>query len=133
MKKELKNIEFEGKNFKIAGLETKVDEVFFSIIIGSKEMYMGGSYQFNCVFEDGNFEVDNCDVMIEPFEWEHNMKCGFLNQRNTILICEAIEKELMKDPEGNGFDYETYEEDQRNFYECLQSDIRKQLNRTECC
>lgn len=132
MKKELKSIDFQGKNFKITGLETNVDEVFFSIMIGSKEMYMSGNYQFNCVFEDGHFEVDNCDVMIEPFQWEHNMKCGFLNQRNTILICEAIEKELMKDPEGNGFDYETYEDNQRNFYECLQSDIRKQLNREKC-
>lgn len=108
MKTELKNIEFAGKNFRIEGLELANEEVYFTIIIGSKEMYMSGTVNFNIHWNhiQDTYDMENCDVMLEDFQWEHNMKTGFLNKRNTALICEAIEKIAMENPEGCGFDWE---------------------------
>lgn len=126
MKKQRQTIEFTGKNFKIVDLEFNIDDVYFSIVIGSKEMLMSGNLHFNCTVEDGEYKVDNCDLMLEPFEWEHDMKSGFLNNRNTKLICEAIEAIAMLNPESHGFDMEQHENDEMSWNAELNYRIKKE-------
>ena len=128
MKKQNGTIEFTGKNFKIVNLEFNGSDVYFDIQIGNKLMYMVGELEFNCTVDCGEFVVDTCDLMLQKFQWEHNMQLGILNKRNTILICEEIEQIAMLDPEKYGFDMEQYESDQMNW----NAELNYQISREQC-
>lgn len=128
MKKELKTIEFAGKNFKIVNLEFHGNEVFFSLVIGEKEAFGKGDLTFNCTVEYGEFVYDNCDLMLESFQWDHNMEMFWTNNRNTKLICDAIESIVNEEPENYGFDAEAYENDQMEWH----SELNYQIRRESC-
>ena len=126
MKNELKAIEFTGKNFKIVDLESYGKQVYFTIKCGERDqMYMAGDLSFN-VSDD---EIESVDIYLEHFDWENKTTTGFLNSRNTKLICEKIESIVIQDPESYGFDWYEYEEDQRNWNQNLQFDILKESKR----
>ncbi len=128
MKKQNGTIEFTGKNFKIVNLEFSGNEVFFTIVIGDKEAFGKGDLTFNCTVECSEFVYDNCDLMLEKFQWDHNMKLFFMNNRNTKLICDAIESIINEDPESYGFDMQEYENDQLNW----NAELNYQINRESC-
>ena len=121
MKKELKTIEFAGKNFKIVNLEFNGKDVYFDIRFGTRDtMYMSGDICFNLC----GGEIDSADLELQPFDWEYRNTTGFLNKRNTKLICEAIEKIAMQDPESCGFDWEEYFDGKECFNENLREDLK---------
>ena len=124
----MKTVEFKNRNFKIVNLEFSGNEVFFSIIIGNKEAFGKGDLTFNCTVECSEFVYDNCDLMLESFQWDHNMELFFMNNRNTKLICDAIESIVNKDPESFGFDMEAYENDLMEWHE----DLNYQIKREQC-
>jgi hypothetical protein len=124
----MKTVEFKNKNFKIVNLEFSDKEVFFSIVIGEKEAFGKGDLTFNCTVECSEFVYDNCDLMLEKFQWDHNMKLFWINNRNTKLICDAIESIVNEDPESYGFDMQEYENDQLNW----NAELNYQINRESC-
>ena len=125
MKKELKTIEFTGKNFKIVDLEFNGNDVYFDIQFETRDvMYMTGDICFNLC----GGEIDSADLELNPFDWEYRNTTGFLNKRNTKLICDAIEKIAMQDPEACGFDWEEYENEQMEWH----ADLNYQIRRDSC-
>jgi hypothetical protein len=128
MEKQNGTIEFTGKNFKIVNLEFNGNEVFFTIVIGDKEAFGKGDLTFNCTVECSEFVYDNCDLMLDKFQWDHNMELFFMNNRNTKLICNAIESIVNEDPESYGFDMEEFENDQLNW----NAELNYQINRESC-
>jgi hypothetical protein len=128
MEKQNGTIEFTGKNFKIVNLEFSGNEVFFTIVIGDKEAFGKGDLTFNCTVECSEFVYDNCDLMLDKFQWDHNMELFFMNNRNTKLICDAIESIVNEDPESCGFDMEEFENDQLNW----NAELNYQINRESC-
>jgi hypothetical protein len=128
MEKQNGTIEFTGKNFKIVNLEFSGNEVFFNILIGDKGAFGKGDLTFNCTVECSEFVYDNCDLMLDKFQWDHNMELFFMNNRNTKLICDAIESIINEDPESFGFDMQEYENDQLNW----NAELNYQINRESC-
>ena len=128
MEKQNGTIEFTGKNFKIVNLEFSGNEIFFNILIGDKEAFGKGDLTFNCTVECSEFVYDNCDLMLDKFQWDHNMELFFMNNRNTKLICDAIESIINEDPESYGFDMEEFENNQLNW----NAELNYQINRESC-
>jgi hypothetical protein len=128
MEKQNGTIEFTGKNFKIVNLEFSGNEIFFNILIGDKEAFGKGDLTFNCTVECSEFVYDNCDLMLDKFQWDHNMELFFMNNRNTKLICDAIESIVNEDPESYGFDMEEFENNQLNW----NAELNYQINRESC-
>lgn len=122
----MKTIEFKNRNFKIADLENVNSDIYFSIQIGNKQMNFCGEIEFNITVENGDYVIESVDVMLERYDWEHVDVNGFLNKRNTKLICEAIESIAMNDPESFGFDMEAYENDQMEWHAELNYQIRRE-------
>jgi hypothetical protein len=56
------------------------------------------------------------------------MELFFMNNRNTKLICDAIESIINEDPESYGFDMEEFENDQLNW----NAELNYQINRESC-
>jgi hypothetical protein len=128
MEKQNGIIEFTGKNFKIVNLEFSGNEIFFNILIGDKEAFGKGDLTFNCTVECSEFVYDNCDLMLDKFQWDHNMELFFMNNRNTKLICDAIESIVNEDPESYGFDMQEFENDQLNW----NAELNYQINQESC-
>jgi hypothetical protein len=126
----MKAIEFKNRNFKIADLENVNSDIYFSIQIGSKQMNFCGEIEFNITVENGDHVIESVNVMLERYDWEHVDVNGFLNKRNTKLICEAIESIVMNDPESFGFDMEAYENDQMEWHADLNAQIKKEYARS---
>lgn len=122
----MKTIEFKNRNFKIANLENVNSDIYFSIQIGSKQMNFYGEIEFNITVENGDHVIESVNVMLERYDWEHVDVNGFLNKRNTKLICEVIESIVMNDPESFGFDMEAYENDQMEWHAELNYQIRRE-------
>jgi hypothetical protein len=121
-------VEFKNKNFKIVDLEFVDRDIYFSIHIGSKQMNFCGEAFFNMEVENGEHVIESVDVLLERYDWEHVDINGFLNKRNTKLICEAIESIILNEPELCGFDMEVYENDQMEW----NAELNYQISRESC-
>jgi hypothetical protein len=107
----MKTIEL-NKNFKLVNIEYWNGIIYFDIDCGRfGKMLFQGDINFNT---DSDYEVTSVDIELEKYDWEEIGKKtkGFLNNRNTKLICEALENLIMDDCESYGFDAEALKLDE---------------------
>ena len=101
----MKTIEL-NKNFKLVNVEYWDKKVYFNIDCGRfGTMLFVGDIEFRT---NSDYDPTGVEVTLYKYDWEafgQNTK-GFLNNRNTKLICEAIENLIMDDPDSWGFDAE---------------------------
>lgn len=114
----MKTIEL-NRNFKLINVEYWDGQVLFDIDCGRfGQMSLSGDIKFS---SDSDYKATAVDVYLDKYFWleTSNTNAGFFNNRNTKLICEALEKEIMEDPESWGYDeYEVMQdvEDTRLFW-----------------
>ena len=100
----MKTIEL-NKNFKLLNLEYW-NKIYFDIECGRfGKMLFQADVEFRT---NSDYEPTGVEVSLYKYDWEEIGKQtkGFLNRRNTKLICQAIEDLIMQDPEEWGFDAE---------------------------
>lgn len=100
----MKTIDF-NRNWKLINLDTNKDKGYFDLDCGKfGVMFFEFDIDFNV---DSDFEFESVDVKLSSYDWDcDGLKSGMLNNRNTKLICEKLEKIISNDPESWGFDSE---------------------------